>query len=31
MRAIGEAFRPYRTIAAWYLWRMPAAPAPAAP
>ncbi|EFV86901.1 DNA-3-methyladenine glycosylase II, partial [Achromobacter xylosoxidans C54] len=24
MRAIGEAFSPYRTIAAWYLWRMPA-------
>lgn len=31
MRAIGEAFSPYRTIAAWYLWRMPATPSPAAP
>lgn len=31
MRAIGEAFSPYRTIAAWYLWRLPASPAPAAP
>ena len=27
MRTIGEAFSPYRTIAAWYLWRMPTAPA----
>lgn len=27
MRAIGAAFSPYRTIAAWYLWRLPAAPA----
>lgn len=24
---IGQAWRPYRTIAAWYLWRVPAAPA----
>lgn len=31
MRAIGEAFSPYRTLAAWYLWRMPAVPGPAAP
>lgn len=31
MRAIGAAFSPYRTLAAWYLWRMPAMPAPAAP
>lgn len=22
-RALGQAFRPYRTVAAWYLWRMP--------
>lgn len=27
MRAIGAAFSPYRTIAAWYLWRLPATPA----
>ncbi len=31
MRAIGQACSPYRTIAAWYLWRMPAMAAPAAP
>jgi DNA-3-methyladenine glycosylase II len=31
MRTIGEAFSPYRTIAAWYLWRMPATPTPQAP
>lgn len=30
MRTIGEAFSPYRTIAAWYLWRMPASPMPQA-
>lgn len=24
MREIGEAWRPYRTVAAWYLWRLPA-------
>lgn len=24
MRKIGEMFRPWRTIAAWYLWRLPA-------
>jgi DNA-3-methyladenine glycosylase II len=23
MREIGEAWRPYRTVAAWYLWRIP--------
>lgn len=23
MRALGQAWRPYRTIAAWYLWRIP--------
>nr|WP_279343617.1 DNA-3-methyladenine glycosylase [Variovorax terrae] len=24
MRAIGEAWSPFRTVAAWYLWRLPA-------
>lgn len=24
MRELGQAWRPYRTVAAWYLWRMPA-------
>lgn len=24
MREIGEAWSPYRTVAAWYLWRLPA-------
>ncbi len=24
MREIGEAWRPWRTVAAWYLWRIPA-------
>lgn len=24
MRDIGQAWRPYRTVAAWYLWRVPA-------
>jgi DNA-3-methyladenine glycosylase II len=24
MNEIGRAWSPYRTIAAWYLWRMPA-------
>ena len=24
MAEIGQAWRPYRTVAAWYLWRMPA-------
>ena len=24
MRKIGEVFRPWRTVAAWYLWRLPA-------
>lgn len=24
MRAIGKAFSPWRTVAAWYLWRLPA-------
>ena len=24
MREIGEAWRPWRTMAAWYLWRIPA-------
>ena len=23
LKAIGEAWRPYRTIASWYLWRVP--------
>jgi len=23
MREIGEAWSPYRTVAAWYLWRLP--------
>ncbi|CAB3753399.1 DNA-3-methyladenine glycosylase [Burkholderia paludis] len=24
MRALGEVFSPWRTVAAWYLWRLPA-------
>ncbi|QBR00189.1 DNA-3-methyladenine glycosylase family protein [Paraburkholderia pallida] len=24
MRTIGEVFKPWRTVAAWYLWRLPA-------
>jgi DNA-3-methyladenine glycosylase II len=23
MREIGEAWSPWRTVAAWYLWRLP--------
>jgi len=23
MRAIGQRWQPYRTIASWYLWRVP--------
>ena len=23
MREIGEAWSPFRTVAAWYLWRLP--------
>lgn len=30
MRRIGAAWRPYRTIAAWYPWRMPRTRGPAA-
>jgi len=24
MRELGQAWRPWRTVAAWYLWRVPA-------
>jgi DNA-3-methyladenine glycosylase II len=26
MTEIGQAWSPYRTVAAWYLWRMPGRP-----
>ncbi len=31
LHEIGQAWSPYRTVAAWYLWRVPATPAQAAP
>jgi DNA-3-methyladenine glycosylase II len=26
MEEVGQAWSPYRTVAAWYLWRMPEQP-----